>query len=131
MTKVKQVHIAALHRRRNELKDNFVAAIGRLPARPSVNVVPEGFVLVRPAGSRQPEYVVWTTPRPPAIWDFHHTHVSGGAGSGRRGLIIAPAPFFVSIRKTHFDWLAQCSTIKYCDEGQLMNVAAAIAVGNF
>jgi hypothetical protein len=81
---------------------------------------------VSPGKPRQ--YAVYVTSRPPELPDFHHTHGSC-ADPYPRGVIVGPDAHLAGIRRTRLDWLSDRSSIRYFDEGQMSQVAQAIARG--
>jgi len=122
--RVKLEHDRALVFRRRILRDSLEGALLEhgisLPP-----LTPGGMFRVRShAGS---EYLVWLTPRPPELPDFHGVH--GQALPPLKGVVIGLSRLMEPLRLAQTGWLAALSQIKMVDEGHLKLAASEIAQG--
>jgi hypothetical protein len=81
-----------------------------------------------PAGLRQ--YVIWATPRPPDVPEFHVAHGVCSPGSELIGAVVTAAVFRQATRRRHLEWLAERSGIMLADAGRIDALAAQIAAGS-
>ncbi|HWD92263.1 MAG TPA: toll/interleukin-1 receptor domain-containing protein [Verrucomicrobiae bacterium] len=125
---VREVHNAALHKRRNELRQNLIgeAGIWGLSVDSSA---PQGYVKLQSASVPRREYRIWLTSRLLQFDDFHYTDTECVANSSGTGLVMSSMPHVVKLRREKIEWLARCSGIRFSDEGQLIHTVAKIAGG--
>ena len=124
VTRVKAEHDRALVRRRQILRDSLEGAL----AEHGISLPPltsSGMLQVRSHAGI--EYLVWLTPRPPELPDFHSVH--GQAVPPLKGVVIGLSRLMEPIRLAQTGWLAGLSQIKMVDEGHLKLAASDIAQG--
>jgi hypothetical protein len=121
LDRIKTTHGRALHRRRNQLIDDFAAALTQ--AGKSARATPSGAFLVQ---SGVKEAVVGVTVRPPELSDFCAFHTQGGICAARNGWLISPAPFFMQQRKGHVEWLGGVCNIQHVNEAHILQLANAL-----
>jgi hypothetical protein len=85
---------------------------------------PGGLRVHSPTGK---EYLVWITPRPPALTDFHAVH--GQTVAPERGVVIGLSRLMEPGSLARTDWLAGLCQIELIDEGQMKQAAAQMAQG--
>jgi hypothetical protein len=120
---VKSEHDRALIRRRQILRDSFVGALRRVGLR-AEPFEATGALRVQ---SGNKDYMVWLTPRPADLADFHHVH--GKALPPCRGVIIGLSRLMEPTRMRRSNWLAGLCQLTLVDEGHMKLAAAEIARG--
>ena len=115
--RIKVDHGRALHRRRYELINNFVAAMS--VAGKSVQLMPDGTLYLPTSNS-----VVGLTTRTPELGDFSSLHQRGGISSGSPGWLVSPAPLFLANRLNQISWLSGVSNIQHANEARINALAA-------
>lgn len=122
--RAKAEHDRALIRRRQILHDSLEGALAyegvALAAVTSSGMVP----VISKNGT---EYLVWLTPRPPELLDFHSVH--GSTVPPVKGVVIGLSRLMEPARLEQTTWLAGLSQITMIEEGQLKKAAEAIAKG--
>ena len=73
------------------------------------------------------EYVIWLTPRPPELLDFHGIY--DHALTPVRGVVIGLSRLMEPARRLQTNWLADLAKLRMVDEGMIRVTAAAIAEG--
>lgn len=121
---VKLQHDRALIQRRQILHDSLEGALSAEGVA-LAPLTPQGLVPVTAKNGTQ--YLVWLTPRPPELLDFHTVH--GATAAPVRGVIVGLSRLMEPSRLEQTDWLAGLSSIALIEEGQLKNVATQIARG--
>jgi hypothetical protein len=122
--RIKLEHDRALATRRQMLLSSLEGALlqngigGPFPAGPG------GLRVHSPTGK---EYLVWITPRPPALTDFHAVH--GQTVAPERGVVIGLSRLMEPGSLARTDWLAGLCQIELIDEGQMKQAAAQMAQG--
>jgi hypothetical protein len=122
--RAKEEHDRALISRRQILHDSLEGAL----AASSVALeplTPRGMVPVTSKNGTQ--YLIWLTPRPPELLDFHTVH--GATIPPVRGVVIGLSRLMEPLRFEQTSWLADLSRITMIEEGQLKKTATAIAEG--
>jgi len=121
--RVKDEHARALIRRRQILQDSLEGAL--LEHGVTVQDITPGGLRFR--GKNGKEYLVWLTPRPPEIGDFHSIH--GQLHLPSIGVVIGLARLMEPLRIAQTNWLAKLADVRLVDEGHLKQAAASIAAG--
>jgi hypothetical protein len=124
VNRVKVEHDRALVRRRQILRDSLEGAL--LEHGISLPPLTSGGML-RVRSNAGIEYIVWLTPRPPELPDFHNVH--GQAAPPLKGVVIGLSRLMEPGRLAQTGWLAGLSQIKMVDEGHLKLAASDIAQG--
>jgi hypothetical protein len=124
VNRVKVEHDRALVRRRQILRDSLEGAL--LERGISLPALTSGGML-RVRSNAGTEYIVWLTPRPPELPDFHNVH--GQATPPLKGIVIGLSRLMEPTRFAQTGWLAGLSQIKMVDEGHLKLAAFDIAQG--
>jgi hypothetical protein len=123
VSRVREEHARALVRRRQILRDSLEGAL--LEQGVTIqSVTPGGLRFV---GANGREYLVWLTPRPPELPDFHGIH--GHVAAPATGVVIGLARLMEPTRLAQTDWLANLCGVRLVDEGHLRQAAARIAAG--
>jgi hypothetical protein len=122
--RVKIEHDRSLLRRRQILRSSLEGALAEqgIAVPP---LTPGGMLRVRSHSGT--EYVVWLTPRPPELPDFHGVH--GQAAPPLKGVVVGLSRLMEPLRLAQTGWLAGLSQIKMIDEGHLKLAASEIAEG--
>jgi len=122
--RVRTEHDRALVRRRQILRSSLEGALAEYGI--SVpQLTPAGMLRVRSHPGT--EYVVWLTPRPPELPDFHGVH--GQAAPPVKGVVVGLSRLMEPSRLAQTGWLAGLSQIRMIDEGHLKMAASEIAEG--
>ena len=124
VNRVKSEHDRALVRRRQMLRDSLEGAL--LEHGISVPPLTSGGML-RVRSHAGTNYLVWLTPRPPELPDFHS--VAGQADPPLKGVVVGLSRLMEPLRLAQTGWLAGLSQIKMIDEGHLKLAASEIAQG--
>jgi len=122
--RAKAEHDRALIRRRQILHDSLEGALASQGVALSA-LTPRGMVPV--ISKNGTEYLVWLTPRPPELLDFHSVH--GSTVPPAKGVVIGLSRLMEPARLEQTSWLAGLSQITMIEEGQLKKAAEAIAKG--
>jgi len=122
--RIKVEHDRALVRRRQILRDSLEGALLEQGVGPSV-LSSRGTLQVRSHSGI--EYIVWLTPRPPELPDFHVVH--GQANHPQKGVVVGLSRLMEPLRLSQTGWLANLSQITLIDEGHLKLAAAEMANG--
>jgi TIR domain len=122
--RIKVEHDRAFVRRRQILRSSLEGALlEQGVAMPELT--PSGMLRVRsPAGI---EYLVWLTPRPPELPDFHGVY--GQIAPPIKGVVVGLSRLMEPVRFAQTGWLAGLSQILMVDEGHLKIAASKIARG--
>lgn len=121
---VRAQHDRALIRRRQILHDSLEGALASEGV-PLAPLTPKGLVPVTSKNGTQ--YLVWLTPRPPELMDFHRVH--GATVAPSKGVIVGLSSLMEPTRFQVTTWLAGLSSILMVEEGQLKNIATQLARG--
>jgi hypothetical protein len=122
--RVRAEHDRAIVARRRILFDSLDGALDL----EGVTLEPIGTSGVSIARARNnTEYVLWLTPRPPELLDFHGVY--GHAASPMRGVVIGLSRLMEPARLEQTNWLASIAQLKIVDEGMIKTAAAEIAQG--
>ncbi len=122
--RIKAEHGRALLRRRQILRSSLEGAL--LEHGVSVpSLTSSGMLRVRSRPGT--DYLVWLTPRPPELTDFHGVH--GHVAPPSRGVVVGLSRLMEPVRLAQTGWLAGLSQIKMIDEGHLKLAASEIARG--
>ena len=124
LDRAKVEHDRALIRRRQILHDSLEGALASEGV-PIAPLTPQGIVPVTAKDGTQ--YLVWLTPRPPELLDFHTVH--GATVAPAKGVIVGLSRLMEPSRFEQTTWLAGLTFISMVEEGQLKNVATQIARG--
>lgn len=122
--RAKLQHDRSLIRRRQILHDSLEGALAAEGVT-LAPLTPQGLVPVTAKDGTQ--YLVWLTPRPPELLDFHTVH--GATVAPAKGVIVGLSRLMEPLRLEQTTWLAGLSSISMVEEGQLKNVATKIARG--
>jgi hypothetical protein len=122
--RVKLEHDRALIRRRQILKESLEGAL--LQNGVSAPVLGAGGALQVQSRTGS-EYMVWLTPRPPELPDFHVVH--GQSVPPVQGVVVGLSRLMEPVRLAQTGWLAGLSNIKMVDEGHLKVAASQMAQG--
>ncbi len=125
---VREFHNTALHKRRNELRQNLIVEAENRGVSVDSSA-PQGYIKFQSGGAPTREYRVWLTSRPLQFDDFHYTDTECVANSSAVGLVMSPMPHVINLRQQKIEWLARRSGIRFSDEGQLIYTVAKIAAG--
>ena len=120
---IRAQHDRALVARRRMLELSFEGALRRESCG-SVQRLGNGAFAVSASGKH---YLVWLTPRPPEMPDFHRAHDAVMAPT--IGVIIGLSRLMEPDRAARTTWLANLCKLELADEGQLSQVARDIAGG--
>ncbi|WP_395641438.1 toll/interleukin-1 receptor domain-containing protein [Rudaea sp.] len=123
---VRREHDRAIVRRRKILEATLEGAIlGAGGSRP----IPVGSGTVQiNAGTGSKTYIVSVTPRPPDLPDFHRVH--GQATHPTVGVVIGLSQLMEPGRHARLSWLAGVSTLKFCDEGDMLVLGHQMVQGS-
>jgi hypothetical protein len=124
VARVKLEHDRAFVRRRQILRSSLEGALLEQGVSP-LPLSSTGIVRVRSRAGG--EYLVWLTPRPPELPDFHRVH--GQAIPPVKGVVIGLSRLMEPMRLAETGWLAGLSQIKMIDEGHLKLAASEMAQG--
>jgi hypothetical protein len=122
--RLKVEHDRTLVWRRKILRSSFEGALveqGILVSQPTS----AGMLRVR--SHTGTEYLVWLTPRPPELPDFHGVH--GRVTPPLKGVVVGLSRLMEPARLAQTGWLAGLSQIQLVDEGHLKLAASQIARG--
>lgn len=122
--RVKAEHDRALIRRRQILHDSLEGALASEGVA-IAPLTPQGIVPITAKDGTQ--YLVWLTPRPPELLDFHTVH--GATASPAKGVIVGLSRLMEPVRLEQTTWLAGLSSITVVEEGQLTKAAMQMARG--
>jgi hypothetical protein len=122
--RAKAEHDQALVRRKQILHDSLEGALAAEGVA-LAPLTPRGMVPVR--SNNGIEYLIWLTPRPPELLDFHSVH--GATIPPAKGVVIGLSRLMEPTRFEQTAWLAGLSQIIMIEEGQLKKAASAIAKG--
>ena len=119
---VRTRHDRTLVARRKMLEQSFEGALAREGC--AASRFGNGAIEVRSAGR---EYRVWLTSRPPEMPDFHRAH--GAVSPPTTGVVVGLSRLMEPAHHERTAWLADLCRLELADEGQLSDVARAIAAG--
>lgn len=122
--RVRAEHDNALVKRRRILYDSLDGALDTN----GVNLEPtstSGMAIAQ--GKNQTKYVVWLTPRPPELIDFHGVH--SHAAPPVRGVVVGLSRLMEPARLEQTNWLASISQLRMVDEGMIRIAAQEMAQG--
>jgi hypothetical protein len=116
---IREQHSIALFRKKNYLKKNIIEALENVGATTTIDN--NGFISVNNKTGIL-NYKIWATPRPPAVNDYHYTDISHSIGER-----VIVGPEFQEDKRVRLNsWLCNKSTIKYYNEGELLDLANLI-----
>lgn len=123
---IRREHDRAIVRRRQILEATLEGAIlGAGGSRP----IPVGFGAFRiDAATGSKTYIVSVTPRPPDLPDFHRVHSQ--IAHPTVGVVIGLSQLMEPGRHARLSWLAGVSTLKFCDEGDMLILGRQMVQGS-
>jgi hypothetical protein len=122
--RAKAEHDRALICRRQILHDSLEGALAAQGVA-LAPLTPHGMIPVNSTNGIQ--YMIWLTPRPPELLDFHSVH--GATVPPAKGVVIGLSRLMEPMRLEQTVWLADLSQITMIEEGQIKKAACAIAKG--
>lgn len=125
--RVKTEHDRNLLRRRQILERSLEGAVLQAGGAPPERQA-QGCFEVKSNTTPAKTYLVWLTPRPPELPDFHHVH--SAAGSPARGVILGLSRLMEPRGQLRYQWLAGIANVSCDDEGQLLAVASEMVRGS-
>ncbi len=116
LQRIESEHARFIVRRRERLRGSLEGAL-RLNGIQSWSAT-NGGISFDSSGTR---YVVWLTPRPPELADFHDVHCSVRKERHTlvRGIVIGLTGLMEPLRRSRADWLADLADLSLVDEGRL------------
>ncbi len=122
-------HTRSYIRRREFLLESIRAALTRHGATDQL-LDPRGHLVVEVGPiTKRKRYLVWASPRPPRTSDFHEAHRASAFGIGPSRAMVTTTVYREVRRHREANWLAEVSMIRLADEGQISDLAQAIADG--
>ena len=116
---IKRQHTVALYRMRKYLSRNIEVALQRSGVAPTVDS--KGFITFRNQ-SKNVNYRIWPSARPPRLNDYHYTDISEGSDVK---IIVGPE-FKEEMRERLNSWLAKKCLVEFYNEGQITDLIKLI-----
>ncbi|WP_395741137.1 toll/interleukin-1 receptor domain-containing protein [Prosthecobacter sp.] len=122
ISRIRDVHGQALHRRRLELIGNLGLALTK--AGKCHDLQSDGTFALPSA--TQPETIIGLTARPPELQNYFGLGERHKVSAIRQGWLISPAPFFEHQRQAQITWLGGVSKIQHACEAQIKDMIAQL-----
>jgi hypothetical protein len=125
---VRRRHDAALLNRRQNLRNQMLTELGRNGAR-TAEMRADGLLAV--TSKKNTQYVVWITPRPPELPDFHAAHAGCQFPANTVGVVVGVGLSNLLDPETvrRLTWLSGICKLVLVDQGLIVSASQKIAEG--
>jgi len=125
---IRRRHDAAMLRRRDNMRTQLLTELDKQSPGARYRERADGLVSVTSRNGRQ--YVVWITPRPPELPDFHATHVGCQFPAGMVGVIVGLKSLLEPEMQRRLKWLSGVCKLVLVDQGHILSASRKIAEGS-